>query len=535
VLHERIRTEPPGRYLVTAAYHTPNGHLHLGHLAGPFLSGDVLARWLGVLGHDVRRITATDALEPYVLLSAIALGRDPREVAATYYASARDTLRGFDLHQDAFLDLSAEPWATEYRRRSRDLAAHFARRGRLHTRELRLGRSARSGRYLVGPFALGRCPGCGSEAAGTSCEACGLWFTPDKLRGVTPRLAADADPEWQSVPTRFLAAAPEFGVEEVRRRFPAEFTGLLGDFLAHNGPWLHVSQPLGWGVRWDDPALPAESVHVSYGLGSTVAADLISQAYQEITGHGSPFARSGSATTVLTAGYDAALPCMFLLATMDDELDRRPFDHHVLNSFVRLNGAKFSTSRGHVITGPDYLSAGLPTDPFRLYGARLRTGDTEPNFRPADFAEYATTHWHDRLGALLARARDTAPDELDANTRDAVADALRRMARALALPNPDLRAGALVVEDWLAAGESGLAASAPFWWLKALALLAQPYLPRWTESAWQGLGGHGTPTLTGFETPTPTTVRWPEPLPPVSAARLDDLLPTPAETERLAL
>jgi methionyl-tRNA synthetase len=305
-----------------------------------------------------------------------------------------------------------------------------------------------------------------------------------------------------------------------------------------------VSQPLGWGVPWDDPALPAESVHVSYGLGSTVAAELISQAYQEITGYGSPFARSAAATTVLTAGYDAALPCMFLLATMDDELDRVPFDHHVLNRFVLLNGTKFSTSRGHVITGPDYLDAGLPTDPFRLYGARIQARGTEPDFRPAEFAEYATTLWHDRLGTVLARCRDNAePDDLDAGTRDAVADAVRRLDHALALPDPDPRAGALVVEDWLAAGEAG--PTAPYWWLKALALLTCPFMPRWAEGAWRGLGGRGAPTLAGFET-RPTTVRWPEPLPPVSAARLAGLLPavaengdtdaaTETETERLAL
>ncbi|WP_368737243.1 class I tRNA ligase family protein, partial [Acinetobacter baumannii] len=33
-------------YLVTAGPPTPNGDLHLGHLSGPYLAGDILTRYL---------------------------------------------------------------------------------------------------------------------------------------------------------------------------------------------------------------------------------------------------------------------------------------------------------------------------------------------------------------------------------------------------------------------------------------------------------------------------------------------------------
>src|SRR6185503_10403129 len=46
---EAVRPEPARDFLITAAYHTPNGPLHLGHLGGPFLGADVLGRHLETL------------------------------------------------------------------------------------------------------------------------------------------------------------------------------------------------------------------------------------------------------------------------------------------------------------------------------------------------------------------------------------------------------------------------------------------------------------------------------------------------------
>jgi methionyl-tRNA synthetase len=60
-LIETLRPGAPTKYLITAAYHTPNGPLHLGHLGGPFLSADVLSRHLESLGHEPTRVTGTDA------------------------------------------------------------------------------------------------------------------------------------------------------------------------------------------------------------------------------------------------------------------------------------------------------------------------------------------------------------------------------------------------------------------------------------------------------------------------------------------
>ncbi|WP_329375297.1 class I tRNA ligase family protein [Streptomyces sp. NBC_01483] len=43
---------------ITATPPTPNGDLHVGHIAGPYVAGDVLRRFLAADGVEVRYTTA---------------------------------------------------------------------------------------------------------------------------------------------------------------------------------------------------------------------------------------------------------------------------------------------------------------------------------------------------------------------------------------------------------------------------------------------------------------------------------------------
>src|SRR3954470_2255529 len=518
-LAESIRGGPPREFLVSGAYHTPSGHLHLGHLGGPFLSADVLARHLATLGHTVTTITSTDAREGYVLLTAELEGRSPQEVARDYYLSARDTLEAFDLHYDTFIDFSSEPWATLHREQCHAAADEMTRRGRAAVETVRLPRSRRSGRFVIGPFALGSCPSCGAAAAGTSCESCGMWFGPGDLRGVRPRLPDDGDLEWEAARLVYLSGGPAFSTAEVERRFPPGYADLLDRYVAFNGSRIHVTHPLGWGTPWRAHELGDESVHVSYGTGSCAATVVTGMEYQTLAGGGpSPFSRASGVTTVLTGGYDAALPCMMVLALTDAGSDFDPYRHHVLSRFMLLDGRKFSTTAGHAIRGSTYIEAGLDPDAFRLYAARLFSPYEEGDFVPEEFARWTSDLLAGRLEPAVSAALASAePEPLSGAAADAVRGAMGKLERALAVPGTDLRRAAEVVEEWAVAGYAGAGA---YWWLKALAVLAYPFMPRWGTGLWRALGADGDPSLVGFEAgDRPRPERY-SPLPKVGPAEL---------------
>jgi methionyl-tRNA synthetase len=501
-LVDLIRDGPPRDYLLSGAYHTPNGHLHLGHLGGPFLSADVMARHLETLGHRVTRITSTDAYEAYVLLASRLERRPPREVAAFYWRSAADVLEAFDLHYDSFIDFSVNPWATEHHKHCQGVAERMQRRGRTEVLSVSIPRSRRSGRFLVGPFVLGRCPLCGADAAGTACEACGMWFGPAELEDVRPRLEEDGDVVWETFPTVFLRVSDELTVDEVERRFPAGYTPLLERFLAHNGGRLHLTHPLGWGVPWCADELPPGTVHVSYGTGSHAATVVTGLEYRRLTGaEQSPFHRASGVTTILTGGYDAALPCMMVVALKDVQSDFDPYRHHVMNQFMLLEGRKFSTSTGHVILGSEYIEAGLSSDLFRLYAARLFSAYREGDFILSEFGEWANTFLGERVEpivrAALERTGAHEPEPLDQDVAVRVARALTEQTCALALPDTDLARASDAIERWLAVGESETVAA--YWWLKTLAVLTYPFMPRWSTGLWQCLGGGRSPSVAGLE------------------------------------
>ncbi|MGW5023703.1 cupin domain-containing protein, partial [Streptomyces albidoflavus] len=54
------------RSLVFCPPPTPNGGLHLGHLAGPYVRADMLARALRSMGREARYVTGTDDHQSYV-------------------------------------------------------------------------------------------------------------------------------------------------------------------------------------------------------------------------------------------------------------------------------------------------------------------------------------------------------------------------------------------------------------------------------------------------------------------------------------
>ena len=56
---------------------TPNGPLHLGHLSGPYVAGDVAVRAARARGESVLSVSGLDVHQNYVLTAAEREGRTP--------------------------------------------------------------------------------------------------------------------------------------------------------------------------------------------------------------------------------------------------------------------------------------------------------------------------------------------------------------------------------------------------------------------------------------------------------------------------
>ena len=72
---------------ITATPPTPNGDLHVGHLAGPYVAADVLRRHLRGLGVPALLATGQDDHQSYVQLRGLRDGRSADSVADHYAAA----------------------------------------------------------------------------------------------------------------------------------------------------------------------------------------------------------------------------------------------------------------------------------------------------------------------------------------------------------------------------------------------------------------------------------------------------------------
>src|SRR3982750_513075 len=88
--------------LVLGPTPTPNGGMHLGHMAGPYLAGDVYARYQRARGRTVVFSTGTDDSQTFVVASARRLGVEPAELCRSSTELIRQALDAIGISVDGF-------------------------------------------------------------------------------------------------------------------------------------------------------------------------------------------------------------------------------------------------------------------------------------------------------------------------------------------------------------------------------------------------------------------------------------------------
>lgn len=88
--------------LIIAPPPTPNGDLHVGHMAGPYLAGDIYARFLRLEGYRVNYATGTDDSQTYVVTSAFKLNVSPEHLCEQAAKDINISLKNWGVHLDGY-------------------------------------------------------------------------------------------------------------------------------------------------------------------------------------------------------------------------------------------------------------------------------------------------------------------------------------------------------------------------------------------------------------------------------------------------
>ncbi|WP_410579342.1 class I tRNA ligase family protein [Amycolatopsis sp. lyj-108] len=367
--------------IVVAATPTPNGDLHIGHLAGPYLAGDVYARYLRATGASVIYTTCTDDSQSYVVSTARRSGTTPRELCADSTAAIGRSLSAMGISMTGL-----PPIDEVYRRTVLDFVTALYEAGRFRKRTVRLPVATRSGTYLFDGLVTGTCPVCLAVSSGGVCEACGHPNNYDEL--LDPRSTMDPDDPVSYRDTEILVLP----MEEYRERLTAYYaarTGrwrphaaqLIGELLAGPLPEIPVTIPAGWGVPAPFPETPGQMLYPWIEAMPAVMYSTWWSAGDTTVPVDEHWRAEHDADVVYFHGYDnvyhwGLMDLVFLLAHGDRYVTPSA---NVCNEFYNLAGEKFSTSRGHLIRTAELL-AEVPRDLVRFHLAHTAPEQARTDF-----------------------------------------------------------------------------------------------------------------------------------------------------------
>lgn len=396
------------RLLVIAPGPTANGDLHLGHLAGPFLAADICARYARAAGREVLFGTGIHSTQNYIVTTARRLGVRPEDLREKSANDVEASLAAMGIEPDGFVRFDER-----YVKTVVNFFDRLHSTGKLRLRAVRFPYSPRTGEFLTDAYVRGACPVCLADGCAGLCEGCGHWIASGDL--VDPRSTLHPDDPIELREEKVLVLPVEehrAGLEEFfARHAPTlrpRLARMIEEMLARPLPDYPVTLPISWGIPAPFPEVDGQviysdtetitwSIHCSalaaQRRGTVLASD------DELW-----FTDSGSEVVYFfgsDAGYAFAVAGVAMLLALDEYVLPEQF---VTNEFYELENDKFSTSRGHLVTGQELLAAGVPRDLIRFYLASTSPEFQRTNFTRAAMAEVTSS----RLVAPWNRVADRA-------------------------------------------------------------------------------------------------------------------------------
>lgn len=431
------------RILVTATPPTPNGDLHVGHLAGPYLAADVFARAQRRRGAEAIYVSGGDDSQTYVVTTADRVGSTPEALAAECNEKIRETLRLAEVEIDAFTQPDAE-----YPARIQRFFADLHERGAFELRSYNFPIDPETGRAMLEAFASGFCPECYAPTAGAICEACGHPNDPNSLLSAGGAKLESTPIEVLVLPLERYRDRFEDYYERHRGAMRPHVLRFVAEMLARPLPDWPITYPAAWGV-------PANFGPVTDQVINVWAEMLAALGWMAEVGEGmgaTPWAAGSGYRLVQFLGYDntfyfsiAHLALCFAHGGLIEP------EAILTNEMYELEGSKFSTSRRHLIWARDLIGRYGATD-VRFYLALANPEQQTANFIPAEFEATVARRMHEPLGELERALAPRVGGRVEIRPEDwELYEAFReRMERSYAVETFSLRATAETFANLLA-------------------------------------------------------------------------------------
>jgi methionyl-tRNA synthetase len=405
-------------HIILPSFITPNGNLHIGHIAGPLLAADIAHRVMSLYKQDKIFLSGTIGYQTQVEVTAKKLNRSYSEAALLYSNNIHGSIQRMNINPDVFLTLEREA-------KLQEVSFEYIRRIMQHEafciKDAEVFYCTSCEEHLFEANIVGECPHC-SHKVNAECENCFTYFAEKEL--CNPRCA-----NCNSVPTLKSITRMFFDLEQCRHvivnlcqtnAFSCKSREFVEKILSKPLPTIPLGVVAKNGTSLAQFGFPNQVIYSAVELTPRFLAAFACHAdtAQFDMDWEQWLIKKEIQLNVFFGVDNAYLRCIMfpiLLSAYNKQLVNTM--RFYINEFYSLEGHKFSTSRNHVLS-VEYLAAKYPIDHIRYYLAMHRpehsqTSFTEKNFKDfcanSDFS-YFLLIWEVIKGHLTVANRVDVPE-----------------------------------------------------------------------------------------------------------------------------
>jgi methionyl-tRNA synthetase len=343
--------------LITAALPYANGPVHIGHLAGVYIPGDVYARFQRRLGNEVAFICGSDEHGIPITIRAKKEGVTPQDIVDKYHEIIKKSFSELGISFDEYSRTTSK----NHFETSQDFFKKLYENGKFTEEISEQYYDEQAGEFLADRYIVGTCPSCGNDGAyGDQCEKCGSTLSPTEL--INPKSALSGNvpilketKNWYLPLNEYEGFLNDWIIEGHKNDWKPNVYGQVKSWLNDGLKPRAMTRDLNWGVPVPLPNAEGKVMYVWFD--APIGYISFTKEWAEKNGKNwKDYWQNENTDLVHFIGKDnIVFHCIIFPAMMKAHGDYIMPTNVPAFEFLNLENDKISTSRNWAVWAHEYL------------------------------------------------------------------------------------------------------------------------------------------------------------------------------------
>ncbi|SEN91786.1 methionyl-tRNA synthetase [bacterium A37T11] len=350
------------RYTLTSALPYANGPLHIGHLAGAYIPGDIFARFLRLNKQEVVYVCGSDEHGAAITIKAKKENTTPQAIIDQYHAQIKKSFADFGMSFDIYHRTSEKI----HHELSQEFFLNLYEKGEFIEKYSEQYYDEDFHQFLADRYIIGTCPNCGNEGAyGDQCEKCGASLSPTDLINPVSTLSGKAPvlrntKHWYLPLDKYQPWLEQWLLEGKKDLLKPNVFGQCSSWLKQGLQARSMTRDLDWGV--DVPLQEATGKKLYVWLDAPIGYISATKQWALDTGNDwekywkkQPDAADDTCLIHFIGKDNIVFHCITFPSILHAHGEYVLPENIPANEFLNLEGDKLSTSRNHAVWLHEYL------------------------------------------------------------------------------------------------------------------------------------------------------------------------------------